>query len=209
MKKSKLLLWAVILISALASQVFAVGAVQKWSAQILSDRLASDWCQQSVIIGEKEYSLDAESYSLVNNAFSKSSTPVAAIRQVITYYETDHNWAVICGHGFSKLLPQIHIVSFVPKTLYATASIQPNMLPSDGCDYTVTIKWVSYAVDSFGHNLIQELYNNVSLDPQQAYIRKIQYVPTGKQGTVQCGRGTTHSLPEIKLLGLYVANRTR
>jgi hypothetical protein len=208
MKYNKLLLWVAVCISALGAQAFASWAVQQGSAQIFADELASDWCQHRVILGGQEYALDSHSYALVNNAFLKASIPpsafrLASVRQQITYVKTNNEGTVMCGRGFDKKLPEIRIISFIPKSYYATAVLQPNKIPADGCDHTVTIKWQSYALDAQSRDSVSNLYASNFPDPQMSYTRKIQYSLTGKEWTVQCGRGSNKTLPEVKLIGIY------
>jgi hypothetical protein len=67
-----------------------------------------------------------------------------------------------------------------------------NQLPVDGCSYPVTIKGVDYAPDAAS---IAAISDRVTAGGSLRVL--IHYRLTGNTGQVECGFGTSRTLPEI------------
>ena len=67
-----------------------------------------------------------------------------------------------------------------------------NQLPVDGCSYTVTIHGVDYAPDAAS---IAAISDRVTAGGSLRVL--IDYRLTGNTGQVECGFGTSRTLPEI------------
>lgn len=74
-----------------------------------------------------------------------------------------------------------------------------NQLPVDGCSYPVTIRGVEYAPDAAS---IAAISDRVTAGGSLRVL--INYRLTGNTGQVECGFGTSRTLPEISFEVLRV-----
>lgn len=104
--------------------------------------------------------------------------------------------------GESNLSP-IKVLPATPTSLSGTASIE-NGLPYDGCSYPITIGELTYAASPATKSLVESVIKRIGTTRAS-----ITYRRTGGMTTVECGWGSTQTLPEIEVLSLVaLANST-
>lgn len=97
--------------------------------------------------------------------------------------------------GESTLAP-ITVLPATPSALSGTASIE-NGLPYDGCSYPITIAGVQYAASPATKALVQSFIKKIGTTRAT-----ITYRLTGGTTSVECGWGSTQTLPELEVLSL-------
>jgi hypothetical protein len=171
------------------------------TANILQNYLSTNGCEHTVVIKWQEYALEYPSYIALQNAFLKRIDGMGHIRQRITYDITGRNGTVSCGRGVSKTLPEVRIVSYIPKyTIASVAKLLPNRYGIDtyGCQHTISIWDTNYTLDASAYAKVLNEFSN-SINPELTIYKRITYRLTGKTSVLYCGWGNNTNLPEISI----------
>ena len=199
----KLTAFVLLVTSVLAPLSVSLGA-DSWinaTATFLPNKLPVDGCDHTVVIGKNEFALDSTSYSKISAVFDKLPLN-KPIRQSIVYSPTGNTMTVQCGRGMNKQLPEIKLISVMPKYLFMYATLQPDQLPADGCQHTVTVGSRNYALDASSYNAVQNAFTS-AVNPWNPLRKRISYRVTGKTWSVTCGWGTSQVLPQINIRAIY------
>lgn len=163
----------------------------------IENGLPYDGCSFPITIDGVEYAPSASSKALVE-AFA---TKLGVTRANVTFRLTGGTASVPCGRT-PRTLPEIEVLALTAVTdvLSASASVE-NGLPYDGCSYPITIDKTEYAPSASSRALVQAI---ASRKIGQTKVT-LTYRLSGATGEVECGWGSTQTLPEIEVLSIALS----
>lgn len=166
----------------------------------IENGLAYDGCSFLITVDGAGYAASASTKPLVESI----ATKIGTTRANITFRLTGGTATVACGRT-TRTLPEIEVLALSPTNdvLSATATIE-NGLPYDGCSFPITIDKTEYAPSAASRALVR------SIAEKKIGSTKVSltYRLLGSMGSVECGWGSTQTLPEIEVLSLSLLAST-
>jgi hypothetical protein len=155
--------------------------------------LPYDGCSYPVTIAGVEYAPSAETKSIAA-AFATIGKRSGTVTYRLPAGQTAE---VECGWGSVRTLPEIELVSITADELTATGTVE-NGLPYDGCSYPVTIAGVKYAPTAATRAIAAAFATTIGKRSGTFTYR----LPAGQTADVECGWGSTQTLPAIELISI-------